>query len=290
MKFPLRAAALAVFIHTLWGANPVAVKYGLWVFPPLWTGFFRFLIAIACIAVWARGTGVPIWPRRGEWPALLWLGVLFTVQIAAMNIGFDHTTAAMGAVLIATNPLFASVFAHFMLDEDRLSLRKALGLIVAFAGTALVLLRGSDPGQLSLVSWGNWIVLLSAVLLGSRLILSARILRQVDEVRVAIWQMVVALPLFAAGGALLETIRWENLSWEPLAAIVYQGAVIAGFGFMANFYLMKRYTPSVVVSFNFVSPIAGVLLAVWLLADPLTGALLVGLAMVAAGLNLVARS
>jgi drug/metabolite transporter (DMT)-like permease len=52
---------------------------------------------------------------------------------------------------------------------------------------------------------------------------------------------------------------------------------------------MKRYTPSVMMSFNFVSPVAGVILAAWLLDERVTPLLLAGMALVAAGLALITR-
>ncbi len=173
MAVPLRVVAIAVCIHILWGGNPVAVKYSLLAFPPLWTAFFRFTIAIVCVAIWTKISGVPIWPARHEWWPLALIGTLFTVQIAAMNIGFDLTTGSMGAVLIATNPIFAALFAHFLIAGDRLHVAKSIGLSVAFIGTALVLVRGSADLQLTHGAWGNVILLMSACLLGGRLIASA---------------------------------------------------------------------------------------------------------------------
>jgi drug/metabolite transporter (DMT)-like permease len=43
------------------------------------------------------------------------------------------------------------------------------------------------------------------------------------------------------------------------------------------------------ISFNFVAPVAGVLLGVWLLDEHLTAALLGGMALVALGITLLAR-
>lgn len=285
----MQAIVVALIIHVLWGANPVAVKYSLLVFPPLWTAFFRFVIAIVCVGIWAKSIGVNIWPARHEWRALLPIGVMFTVQIASMNIGFDLTSGSMGAVLIATNPIFAALFAHFMLAGDRLSMAKAFGLLVAFAGTALVLMGGSGPMQSAQGPWGNVILLMSACLLGARLIVSAKVLQRIDGARVVLWQMILSLPLFAIGGLYFESIRWDAMAWEPLAGLAYQGVIVAGLGFSVSFYLMSRYTPSVIVSFNFVSPIAGVLLSAWLLGDIITGHLWAGLLLVAAGLYLIAR-
>ena len=47
----------------------------------------------------------------------------------------------MGSVLIATNPIFAAVFAHLLVRDDRLSWLRSLGLVVALAGTAVCLLQ-----------------------------------------------------------------------------------------------------------------------------------------------------
>jgi drug/metabolite transporter (DMT)-like permease len=77
--------------------------------------------------------------------------------------------------------------------------------------------------------------------------------------------------------------------WTALAGIAYQGLVVAGFAFTVAFWLMKRYTPSVMMSFNFIAPVAGVLLSASILGEPVTGGLLGGMLLVAAGLVLIAR-
>jgi drug/metabolite transporter (DMT)-like permease len=285
-SIPLRAVLAALAIHSLWGGNPVAVKLGLEAFPPLWSGLLRFALGSACIAAWAFAQRIPLRPAPGEWPALVGIGVLFTVQIALMNFGFDATAAVNGAVLIATNPLFGMLFAHLLVPGDRLRPRRALGALVAFAGVALVLARGAPPG---VSGGGDWIVLASACLLGLRLALSGRLLKRVNEVRLAFWQGIVSLPMFAAGALATETIRVQSIGPGPLAGIFYQGAVVAGLAFTVNFTLIRRYTPSVIISFNFVAPVVGVLLAMAILGEHPTPGLLGGMLLVAAGLVLIAR-
>ena len=289
LSVPLGAVFVSIAIHSLWGGNPVAVKFSLEAFPPLTTAFLRFAIGIACIALWARWRGVGLLPERGEWRALWIVAVLFAVQIALMNFGFDRTSGAMGSVLIATNPLFAVMFAHFVIAGDRMTAAKALGLLVAMAGTSLALLGDVDIGALDAGAAGNWIVLSSAVMLGFRLSLSARFVRRIDPTKVALWQMVLSLPMFGAGALLLEDIAWDRVGVGPIAGLLYQGVVIAGVGFTVSYHLMKLYTPSVMMSFNFVSPIAGALFSAWLLGDRIGALLLAGMALVAAGLYLVTR-
>ena len=103
------------------------------------------------------------------------------------------------------------------------------------------------------------------------------------------WQMVLSLPLFGAGALLLEEIAWDRVGPGPIAGLLFQGAVIAGVGFTVSYHLMKRYTPSVMMSFNFISPIAGVVFAAWLLGDRIGPLLLAGMGLVAVGLYLVTR-
>ena len=289
LAVPLGAVLVSIVIHSLWGGNPVAVKLSLAAFPPLTTAFLRFAIGIACIALWAHWRGIPLLPDKGEWRALWIVAVLFAMQIALMNVGFDHTSGAMGSVLIATNPLFAVTFAHFLVTGDRMTPAKALGLLVAMAGALLALLHDTDLSTLDLGAIGNWIVLSSAVMLGFRLSLSARFVRRIEPTKVAMWQMVLSLPMFGAGALLFDEIAWDRVGPEPIAGLLYQGIVTAGVGFTVWYHLMRRYTPSVMMSFNFVSPIAGVSFSAWLLGDRVGALLLAGMALVAVGLYLVAR-
>ena len=288
LALPLQAVLASIAIHALWGGNPVAVKLGLTVFPPMWSAFVRFFIATIFVVLWARYQGISIWPRKGHLVTLLIVGSAFTVQITVMNIGFSLTSGTVASILQSTNPLFVALFAHFMISGDRLDLRKVTGLVLSFFGVALVLLKSTGLESIGVIGIGGFIVLASSMLLGLRLVLMVKPLRALDEVPVVFWMMVTGLAPFAAGGLLFETVHWENLGWIPVAGLLYQGVVIAGLGFLVFSYLMKRYSPSIVASFNFVSPLSGVLLSMLLLGDELTASIVFGVVFVGAGLYLIA--
>lgn len=266
----------------------MAVKLGLEVFPPMWSAFVRFLIATICVVLWARYQGISICLPKGHRVTLLIVGTAFTVQITVMNIGFSLTSGAVASILQSTNPLFVALFAHFLVSDDRLDLRKSVGLVLAFVGVALVLLKSTGLETIGVIGIGGFIVLASSMLLGLRLVLMVKPLRALDEVPVVFWMMVIGLVPFAVGGLLFETVHWENLGWVPVAGLLYQGMVIAGLGFMVFSYLMKRYSPSIVASFNFVSPLSGVLLSMLLLGDELTASIVFGVAFVGTGLYWIA--
>lgn len=288
-SMPISAIFAAIFVNILWGANPVAVKFGLEAFPPLWSAFIRFAIGVLCIALWARTQKVALWPEKREWPSFVLLAVLFAVQITVMNIGFNMTTGAVASVLTATFPLFAAITAHYFMPGDRLSRTKVAGLACAFIGVAMIILRGLDSAALGWGGLGALVILVHAAMLGGRLIYTAKLVRGMEPIRVVLWQMILALPLFAAGALAFETVHWDKIGPAPIAGLIYQGVVIAGLGFMINAYLFRRYSPTLLVSFGFVSPIAGVLLSLWLLSESLNWAVAAGVLGVGLGLIIITR-
>lgn len=286
LSVPLQAILLSILIHTLWGGNPIGAKFGLEVFPPAWSAFVRFLFGISTIALWSWYRGHRIWPSHHEWRPMLLIGLLFSFQIWLMNLGFDNTSGVNGSILISTNPLFAAMFAHLMISNDRLTKTRTTGLLIAFAGVCLTLWK-NDEGGLSVGTIGDWLCLASAAFLGFRLVASAKVMRRVDPFRLAIWQMLFSLPLFAIVGATTETIRWSAFSWSAIWGLAYQGIVVAGFGFMASLWLISRYQPSIMAGFNFISPVTGVLLSASLLGETINQSVIAGTALVALGMILI---
>lgn len=233
--------------------------------------------------------GWQLWPRPGEWRSLIILSAIFTLQISTMNYGYKFTSGIMGSILLATHPLWAGLFSVWLIPSDRLNVKQALGMIVAFFGATLVLSQSTNFTDLHLSDLGNAIVLISASLLGLRLSFAGRLVKSIDPVRVTIWMMALSIPIFAVAGITTETIIWERLWWQPLVALLYQGVIIAGLGFLINYLLMRRYNPSVVVSFGFFAPISGVLSSAWILDEILTWSVAGGATIVGIGLILITK-
>ena len=298
-SLPLSALLIAVTIHTLWGGNVVGGKLALEAFPPFWSAAIRFMLGVATVWLWCRWRSKKLWPKRDEWRSMVVISLFFTTQISLMNMGFDATSGVNGAILISTNPLFAAIFAHFMLTSDRQGLVSMTGLAMAFAGVFLTLLvTGNNAvGQtltqrlvaLQFGNRGDWLCLASACLLGFRLIASASAMQRVDSYRLAFWQMLLSIPLFVLLGLVFEEIRWDRVDAAVIAGVAYQGIVVAGAGFMVTLWLMTRYRPSLMTSFGFIAPVSGVLLSILFLGESASIWLVVSLVLVAGGLLLLTQ-
>ena len=283
-----RGAALALLVSLLWGANPVAIKIGLEDAPPIRLAWMRFLVGGVVIVAWAWATGRLRGFRLepGEWRPLLVLGVLFTAQIGSMNVGTALTTAAHAAVLLNLYAVHTVVLAHFMIPGDRLTVSRAAGVAVAYAGIVL-LFRGQLGGDASTLA-GDIVMIVSSVILAERTIYLARAVHRVDHVKLLLAQAVFGTAIFLVVSLFLEPAptRW---TWRLGGSIGFQGVVIAGFNFVVNLWLLERYRPGVLATFFLTQPIFGVLAAALLTGERLTADLFVASAAVAVGVGLSAR-
>jgi len=101
--------------------------------------------------------------------------------------------------------------------------------------------------------------------------------------------LLLGIPLFALGSALLEGgFRW-HLTLPVLTGLAYQGVVISGICFMLWTRLLQAYPASRLSAFAFTTPIFGVILS-WLIQhDTLTSGFGIGVSLVAAGVYLSNR-
>jgi drug/metabolite transporter (DMT)-like permease len=241
---------------------------------------------VLAYAWWTRHRGV-FDIRPGEWPMLWSLGLLFAVQIGTMNIGISRTTAAHASLLVNAYAIHTVVLAHFLIPGDRLTPSKLAGILVAYAGIALLFARDFSFHGATLV--GDLIVSGSALLLGERIVYMARAVQRLDPIKMLVFQSAIGSTCF-----FLVSLWWEagqpTRYTMPLAlSLFYQGAVVAGFNFVANLYLLKVYRPSALAACALTTPIFGVLVSAPVTGDPLTPTLIVSTLLVAIGIGLTTR-
>ena len=284
-----RGTAITLLLSALWGANPVAVKVGLTYVPPLRLACMRLALGGLAVLVFAWSTrrrGV-FAVRPGEWRVLWSVGLLFSVQVALMNMGLARTTAAHASLLINSYAVHTVVLAHFFIPGDRLSAGKLGGILVAYGG--IVTLFVPDFSLKSATLLGDLLVAASALLLGERTVYLARAVQTLDPIKLLVYQA-----LIGGGSLLVGSLWWEagvpTTYTVPLAvSLFYQGAVVAGFNFVMNMYLMQRYRPSALAAWSLTTPIFGVLVSFVIGGDALTPTLLISTLLVAAGVGLTTR-
>jgi drug/metabolite transporter (DMT)-like permease len=278
----LLPTAFQIFLSLLWGGNNVSIKTSLEYASPLQVGWMRFVAGGFVTFIYILIRKESLYVVRSEIRPLLIIGVLFTVQIVFMNVGQYLTTAGHATALNATYPVWASVIAHFLVVTDTLTRWKVLAIVMSYIGILIIVFGDTGIVASGVSVQGDFMSLLSAILLGLRLVLMSNFAQNMSEIKIMFGQSVMGISFFLIGSFIFESPQY-SLELRFWLALAYQGFVIAGFGFLANAWLVKKYLPSTVTFYSFIQPPAGVLLA-WLVLSEAPGrGLLVGLVFVVAG-------
>lgn len=269
----------------LFGANSVAIKISLTGLGPFTAAGVRFTIAAAAIALWARITRRPFKVSGRQGLHLVVLSVIFLVQLSLFYHGLSLTYASRGILIVNFQPFVVLLLAHFFIANDPITKKKITGLVLGFSGVLCVLL---DTGAMDAgLRTGDAIVLAATILWGVNTVYTKRIISGFRAFHVVLYPMVFSAPFFLLAGALWDPVPVGDVSLVVAAALFYQSIVTAAFGFVAWSFFLKIYGAVTTQSFTFIMPISGVLLGGLVLGEPLTGNILVALAMIGTGIAVV---
>lgn len=287
-RLSIGVIAIGLLLYALWGGNVVAIKFALTGFPPVGLAGLRFALAALGVAVWCACLREPWWPSRREVSALALNGTLFTVQIATFYLGMFWSTATHGAVLVNAFPIFVAIFAHVWLVGDRLNAGKAIGVALGFAGVVAIFFdRWGDQGTMMK---GDAVLAVSAAICGFQMTYFKDAVARINPYKMTLWQMIICMTANLAYSLRFEDLLGARPDALVLVALAYQGIIVGAFSFSAWAVVLRRVAVSKMALFGFTTPLWGVVLSHLFLGEPLTRALLLGMALVAAGIAIAVRS
>tara|TARA_B100000686_G_scaffold49546_1_gene53049 strand:+ start:147 stop:485 length:339 start_codon:yes stop_codon:yes gene_type:complete len=102
-------------------------------------------------------------------------------------------------------------------------------------------------------------------------------------------QAVFGTLIFLTLSLLIETDPYK-FSMILIWSIIYQGAIVAGFNFIANIWLLKNYKPSQVTVIHLSQPIFGIVIGWVVLSEPIGWVVVLGSLLVISGSLLVRKN
>lgn len=254
------------------------------------------LAGIIFVALWARWRGIAIRPGPEERVPLLVLGLLFTSQIGMLNIGTSLTSPGFAVVILNAYAIYANLVGHAaahyakdVIHEEPITGLRALGLTLAVAGVTWLALGNPDRALAPHPLAGNLVIVGSSILLGIRQVYTRWLVQRIHPVRSVVWQMGLSLPLFLIFALITEPASSGPLRWQAVAALFYQGVIVAGVCFIGWAELLKKHAAGTLSMFAFLVPICGVFLSAEVFGESLPPSLLAGTALVMTGVFVVVR-
>ena len=271
---------LAIVCCVLWASPFVPLKIGLQIMPrPLEFAGYRFFLAgfFIMLFLWTSGRkisasagderrsaffGSYFGQVRRNFSKILLISVFHTSLLyTCFYMGQMRVDAAVGALVVGSQPLFVALFAHFMRRDDRLSWRKTASIMLGLAGLVLVAWDKLSPE--SFVGWTPVIGML--FLVGnnmtsafSNVLISRTKTDKLDPLVFSSSQLMAGGLTLLAVSYVFEgfdgfPVQWEW--WASLAVLVFISTVAIGVWFV----LLAR--PGVKVSelnmWKFIIPVVG---------------------------------
>lgn len=275
----LRLAVLAA----CWGLAFVFIRVAVLPLGAFALVELRALLGCLVLLLYASMSGVAIEWRR-NWRKFVIFGALgsafpFTLIALAQTV----LSASLAVVLVTMAPLFSALIAAFWLG-DRMTVRKTGGLLLGLVGVAF--LTGFKPDSAGAAPpWAVALALATAALYGVAGVYSKRSLAGIAPLAAAAGsQLGAALLLLPLALVFPPNAAPSLVQWLNVAALAVFSSALA---FILYFRLIDSIGPVKTASVNYLTPLFGVAGGVLVLGEPLSANLLIGLAMILAGVTLV---
>lgn len=276
-----REAAILALLTSVWGASFLFIKVAVDDVGPVGVAFGRLVLATATIGGWL------LFRRRPAGVRTMLAGVrpLKAAVFAATGsaapfllIAWAETriTSSLAGILNASIPLMTAGLALYLRAPDRIRGWRSAGLLLGFAGVALV--AGGDlSGQPSAVV----AMLGAAFLYATSAHLARRYFAGVDPQAVALIQVAVGTVLAVPSLVFLRVDGVPPAS--AVAALVALGVGGTGLAYFLYYSLVSSAGPQHAVAVTYLVPIAAVIYGSLLLDEHVAVSALVGMALILAG-------
>jgi drug/metabolite transporter (DMT)-like permease len=278
-------------VCVVWGSTYLAIRVVVRTAPPLLSAGLRFLVAAAVLAavlaLWHRTGRVLRVGWRGFAASAVAGGLLLLGGNGLVVIAEQWVPSGLTALVLAAVPLWVVVLRA--LTHDRPRTATVAGVLLGFAGIALLLLPGERPDGAPL---GGLLIVVAASLawaVGS--FVSPRLPLPRDPFVATAYEMLAGgLLMVVAGGLRGERLAPGSVStasWVALGYLVLFGSLVA---FTAYVWLLSHAPISLAATNTYVNPVVAVALGAALLGESVTAAMLAGGAIVVTSVAIVVRT
>lgn len=277
------AAYLGVIL--IWSTTPLAIQWSA-----QGTGFAfavlaRMLIGLALCALLMLmlRKALPLNVRARRSYLVGGLGLFGAMALTYW--GAQYIPSGLVSVLFGLSPLITGLLAVVWLGEDALTPGKAVGMLLGFAGLAVIFGGGHELG-------GPHAVAGLAALLGAVSVYSATLvsLKHIGDdsppLATTTGTLAVSLPLFGLVWLLADGHVPTEMPTRAGAAIVYLGVFGSVLGFALYYYVIKHMEAGKVALITLVTPVLALLLGHWANGEAVTARVWLGTVAIGLGLSL----
>ena len=215
-----------------------------------------FRICGAAVLFWVGSLFIP--QQRVERRDLLRIvGASFFGFVMAQGgyiVGLSLTSPINATIELTTMPIFTLILSSILLHE-RITARRALGIIMGFTGAVLLITRTTAGDGRPTDFRGDLLILVSQVGYAFYLTHYSPVIRKYDAFTFNKWTFTFAsLMILPFTLPQVMHIDWQAMSLKTAGEIVYIVAAATFFTFLLVVWAQRRLLPTTVSVYNYVQP------------------------------------
>jgi drug/metabolite transporter (DMT)-like permease len=278
-----------VMVSLFWAGTFISTRVAAQVLGPFTGASFRYSIALIFLLPMALQQNRQLFSVR--WKQLPLLLLLGFSGIFAYNYfffkGLKTVPASRGALLVALNPIFVMLMSA-VIYQERITLRKAVGIIISLAGVIVVISRGRVTELMGGLETGDLFMLGCPLTWAVYTMAGKPVLKYTTPLQASAWASLsglIMLLLFSSG----ETYSFSNISPKVWLALAYLGIVGTVIAFVWYYDGIKKIGPMRTAIFTNLVPVFAVLLSVIVLREQVSWYTWAGGILVIGGVWLVTK-
>lgn len=293
------ALPYVLLIGLLFGSSLIVSRFSLPQFGPptfVWLRLAISLLAFAAVYSARVIRGRPARPRPINDRALMRDGVVLGIFGTAIPMlgyvsSLQYQSAGVTALLITIAPAVTVLLAHFLLPDEQMTARKGLGIGLALAGAALLVIRG-ESGLVGITGSpiGYALVLGSILIDSSMVIYTRRRCSTHDTFDLSATRTLVAALLVAPLSLLLVGFDLSAVTPAGAAALLYSALAGTFGGLMLFQWVNQRYGATSASLASYVLPVVAAIGGVLFLGEQITPVMAAGMAFIISGILVLNRS
>jgi drug/metabolite transporter (DMT)-like permease len=283
-----KAIPYILALGLFFGTSIVVSRFSVGQFKPItYIGLRLTLASLGFIIVFSLRIGKRDWPQGREiWRKSFLLGILGTaIPMTGIVTSLQYLSSGLTSILITINPAITVLMAHFFLDDEHLTRRKAGGVLLAISGGVLLVFLGEsglpDVGKVNPL---GYTFALGGMLAGSTMTIYARkYMSGFDAIEVTGIRMFAGAFILVPISLFFEGFDLSQVNYQGVAALVYAAIIGTFLGFLLSFYNIQRFGATAAVMTAYVIPVIAGLVGFLFLGETITFGMVAGILLIMIG-------
>lgn len=292
---PVRKGILALIIaNIIWGFASPIFKWSLTNIPPYTLAFWRFFLASIFLGIYLVATkqfAIPTLNKKHWFKLFFYALTGITGNIIFFFLGLQRTLAINAPVIASAQPLLIFLVAPFLLSEV-VTKRKIAGMIIGTIGVAAIVLEPIYYAGIDGDLTGNLFILIATVFAVLATLTGRKLFHDQNPLVLMFWAFIIGglsfLPLatFEFGS---NPLLYQAIDIKGFVGIAFGSIFSSAIAYTFFAYGLSKITASESSIFTYIDPIAGTVLAFFMLHEPITIPFAIGALFIFGGIFIAER-